>query len=216
MKKFGVNVDRKDYSSFNIQGTQIYKAGNYYVEPDCSQAGYFWAAAAITGAKIKVKGISKKSSQGDVRFTDVLEKMGCKIYHEDDGIAVEGQELSAIEVDMANMPDIVPTLSVVAAFAKGTTIIKNVAHLREKESDRLSSVATELSKMGIEAIVTDDGLIIKGGRPNGAEIDTYNDHRIAMCFAVSGLVVPGIIIKDEKCVEKSFPEFWNVFERLYE
>ncbi|MBU4185996.1 MAG: 3-phosphoshikimate 1-carboxyvinyltransferase [Proteobacteria bacterium] len=216
MTELGVKVVRDGYSSFNVPGNQIYKAGNYYVEPDCSQAGYFWAAAAITGAKIKVKGISKKSSQGDVRFADVLEEMGCKVFHENDGIAVKGHKLSAIEVDMANMPDIVPTLAVVAAFARGTTVIKNVAHLREKESDRLGSVATELSKMGIEANTTENGLVIKGGKPVGAEIDTYNDHRIAMSFAVAGLVVPGIKIKDEKCVEKSFPEFWSVFERLYE
>ncbi len=216
MTELGVKVVRNGYSSFNVPGNQIYKAGDYYVEPDCSQAGYFWAAAAITGAKIKVKGISKKSSQGDVRFADVLEEMGCKVFHENDGIAVKGNKLSAIEVDMANMPDIVPTLAVVAAFARGTTVIKNVAHLREKESDRLGSVATELSKMGIEANTTENGLVIKGGKPVGAEIDTYNDHRIAMSFAVAGLVVPSIKIKDEKCVEKSFPEFWSVFERLYE
>ncbi len=216
MTRLGVKVARNGYSSFNVPGNQIYKAGNYYVEPDCSQAGYFWAAAAITGAKIKVKGISKNSSQGDVRFADVLEEMGCKVFHENDGISVCGDKLSAIEVDMANMPDIVPTLAVVAAFARGTTIIKNVAHLREKECDRLSSVATELSKMGIEANTTENGLVIKGGKPVGAEINTYNDHRIAMSFAVAGLVVPGIKIKDEKCVEKSFPEFWKVFEGLYE
>jgi 3-phosphoshikimate 1-carboxyvinyltransferase len=216
MTRLGVKVARNGYSSFNVPGNQIYKAGNYYVEPDCSQAGYFWAAAAITGSKIKVKGISKKSSQGDVRFADVLEEMGCKVFHENNGISVCGDKLSAIEVDMANMPDIVPTLAVVAAFAKGRTIIKNVAHLREKESDRLGSVATELSKMGIEANTTENGLVIKGGKPVGAEINTYNDHRIAMSFAVAGIVVPGIKIKDEKCVEKSFPEFWNVFEGLYE
>lgn len=217
MTKLGVKVTRSEYSSFNISGNQIYKAGNYYVEPDCSQAGYFWAAAAITGAKIKVKGITKKTSQGDVGFADVLKEMGCKVFYENDGISVCGNnKLSAIEVDMSNMPDIVPTLAVVAAFAKGTTIIKNVAHLREKECDRLSSVATELLKMGIEANTTENGLVIKGGKPVGTEIDTYNDHRIAMSFAVAGLVVPGIKIKDEKCVEKSFPEFWNVFEGLYE
>ena len=216
MTRLGVKVVRDRYTSFNVPGNQIYRAGNYYVEPDCSQAGYFWAAAAITGAKIKVKGISKNSSQGDVRFADVLKEMGCKVFHENDGIAVRGHKLSAIEVDMANMPDIVPTLAVVTAFARGTSIIKNVAHLREKESDRLGSVATELSKMGIEANATENGLVIKGGKPVGTEIDTYNDHRIAMSFAVAGLVVPGIRIKDEKCVEKSFPEFWNVFEGLYQ
>jgi 3-phosphoshikimate 1-carboxyvinyltransferase len=116
---------------------------------------------------------------------------------------------------MANMPDMVPTLAVVAAFADGTTVIKNVGHLKAKESDRLGSVVNELSKMGIEASCSDTGMIIKGGSPKGAEIDTYGDHRMAMSFALAGLKVPGIAIRDEKCVEKSFPNFWDVFEGLY-
>ncbi len=107
-------------------------------------------------------------------------------------------------------------MAVVAAFAEGTTVIRNVAHLKAKESDRLAAVAAELSKMGIEAVTTDSGLIIKGGKPHGAEIDTYNDHRIAMCFAVAGLAVPGVMIRDETCVEKSFPNFWEVFGELKE
>jgi 3-phosphoshikimate 1-carboxyvinyltransferase len=216
MARFGVKVVRDGYSRFAIHGRQAYRAGSYMVEPDCSQAGYFWAAAAITGSRIKVKGITKTSRQGDVRFTEVLEAMGCRIFHEKDGIAVSGGPISAVEVDMADMPDIVPTLAVVAAFAKGTTIIKNVAHLKAKESDRLAAVVNELSKMDIKASCTDTGLAIKGGRPCGAVIDTYGDHRIAMSFALAGLKVPGVVIKDERCVEKSFPDFWNVFERLYE
>jgi 3-phosphoshikimate 1-carboxyvinyltransferase len=215
MTQFGVKVVRDGYRRFAIHGRQAYRAGSYMVEPDCSQAGYFWAAAAITGSKIKVKGITKASRQGDVRFTEVLEAMGCKIFHEKDGIAVSGGPISAVEVDMADMPDIVPTLAVVAAFAKGTTIIKNVAHLKAKESDRLTAVVNELSKMNIKASCTDTGLSINGGRPCGAEIDTYSDHRIAMSFALAGLRIPGIVIKDERCVEKSFPDFWNVFEKLY-
>lgn len=216
MARFGVKVVRDGYKRFAIHGRQAYRAGSYMVEPDCSQAGYFWAAAAITGSRINVKGITKASRQGDVRFTEVLEAMGCKIFHEEDGIAVSGGSLSAVEVDMADMPDIVPTLAVVAAFAKGTTLIKNVAHLKAKESDRLVAVVNELSKMDIKASCTDSGLAIKGGRPCNAVIDTYGDHRIAMSFALAGLKVPGIVIKDERCVEKSFPDFWNVFEGLYE
>jgi len=215
MEKFGVEVVRDGYNRFAVHGAQMYSAGSYEVEPDCSQAGYFWAAAAITGAEIKVKGITGNTRQGDIRFTGLLEAMGCKVLQEKDGIKVCGGSLSAIDADMADMPDMVPTLAVVSAFARGTTVIKNVAHLKAKESDRLSSVVNELSKMGIEASCTDSGMIIKGGNPHGAEINTYNDHRIAMSFAVAGLVVPGIVIKDEKCVEKSFPDFWNVFEKLY-
>ena len=215
MTRFGVKVVRDGYRRFAIHGRQAYRAGSYMVEPDCSQAGYFWAAAAISGSRIKVKGITKASRQGDVRFTEVLEAMGCKIFHDKDGIAVSGGPVSAIEVDMADMPDIVPTLAVVAAFAKGTTIIRNVAHLKAKESDRLTAVVNELSKMDIKASCTDTGLAINGGRPCGAVIDTYRDHRIAMSFALAGLRIPGMVIRDEKCVKKSFPDFWNVFEKLY-
>ena len=215
MTLLGINVERDAYKRFKIKGGRKYRSGDYMVEPDCSQASYFWAAAAVTGASIKVKGINKASRQGDVRFARVLESMGCKVAYENDGITVTGGTLAAVEADMSDMPDIVPTLAVVAAFANGVTRITNVAHLKEKESDRLGSVANELNKMGIDAVATDSGLIIKGGVPSGAEIETYNDHRIAMSFAVAGLKTPGIFIKDEKCVQKSFPEFWNVFGEMY-
>lgn len=215
MERLGVGVRRAGYERFRVQSGQAYRAGSYTVEPDCSQAGYFWAAAAITGAGIKVKGTNRNSRQGDVRFVEILEAMGCKISHEKDGIKVSGKDLAAVTADMADMPDMVPTLAVVAAFAKGTTVIENVAHLKAKESDRLGSVVKELSKMGIAAACSDTGMIITGGNPRGAEIDTYEDHRIAMSFALSGLKVPGIFIKDERCVEKSFPNFWEVFESLH-
>ena len=215
MSQFGVDVVRSGYDNFKIAGNQIYQSGQYVVEPDCSQASYFWAAAAITGHSIKVNGISKESSQGDVRFVDVLSAMGCRVIHESDGITVEGGKLSGIEVDMADMPDLVPTLGVIAAFAEGTTVIKNVAHLKVKESDRLSAVINELTKMGISARAESDNLIITGGNPHGAVIETYDDHRIAMCFAVAGLKVPGIEIINEQCVEKSFPTYWEVFDGLY-
>jgi 3-phosphoshikimate 1-carboxyvinyltransferase len=215
MEEFGVKINRDGYRSFAVAGGQIYRAGSYEVEPDCSQAGYFWAAAAITGSKIKVKGTTPKTRQGDVRFTQLLEYMGCKISYETDGISVTGGPLSAVTADMADMPDMVPTLAVVAAFAEGTTKIENVAHLKAKESDRLGSVVHELSKMGIVASCSDTGMKIKGGSPKGTKIDTYGDHRMAMSFAIAGLNVPGIVIMDENCVEKSFPEFWNVFEGLH-
>ena len=114
------------------------------------------------------------------------------------------------------MPDMVPTLAVVAAFAEGTTVIKNVSHLKSKESDRLAAVVSELVKMGVDARCSDDELIVTGGTPHGADIQTYGDHRIAMSFAVAGLVAGGTIIRGESCVEKSFPNFWEVFEGLYE
>ncbi len=214
MAKFGVDIKRDGYLKFDIEGNRCYRAENHYVEPDCSQAGYFWAAAAITGAEIKVRGITKESRQGDLNFTELLEKMGCEIVFEKDGISAKGGSLSGIEADLSDMPDMVPTLAVVASFAKGTTVIKNVGHLKEKESDRLSAVVNELSKTGIEAKSTGTDLVIKGGAHRSAEIDTYNDHRIAMSFAIAGLRVPGIFIKDEKCVGKSFPDFWKVLKTL--
>ncbi len=141
--------------------------------------------------------------------------MGCDIVTEPDGITVSGTSLRAIDVDMGDMPDMVPTLAVVAAFAEGTTIIRNVSHLKAKESDRLSSVVNELVKLGIDARCSADELIVTGGSPHGAQIETYGDHRIAMSFAVAGLVTPGVFIQDENCVKKSFPDFWNVFSGLY-
>jgi 3-phosphoshikimate 1-carboxyvinyltransferase len=216
MKGFGIALDRKGYQQFRIAGGQSYRAGQYAVETDCSQAAYFWSAAAISGTKIKVAGVNSASLQGDVHFVDLIEQMGCDVSRESDGIAVTGRPLKAIEADLADMPDQVPTLAVVAAFAQGTTVIKNVAHLKAKESDRLSATVTELNKMGIEASCTENTLIVKGGKPHGAVVETYNDHRIAMSFAIAGLKVPGIRIRNESCVEKSFPAFWQVFEGLYQ
>ena len=214
MEKFGVEVKRDGYKRFAVDGNQKYLAGDFNVEPDASQASYFWGAAAITGAEIKVRGLTKESKQGDMGFVELLERMGCHVSHESNGIRVKGGTLSAIDVDMSSMPDVVPTLAVVAAFSEGTTHIKNVGHLREKETDRLGAVVSELSKMGIEAWSTDSDLIVKGGRPEGSLIDTYDDHRIAMSFSIAGLRIPGMNISDEKCVEKSFPKFWDVLESL--
>ncbi len=215
MARFGVSVEREKYRRFYVSGGQVYRSGDYGIEPDASQAGYFWAAAAVTGKKVKVSGVTKDSIQGDARFPEVLEKMGCRVSREPDGITVEGGALVGIQTDMGDMPDLVPTLAVVAAFAEGETLIGNVAHLRAKESDRLAAVSTELKKMGVAAEATEDALMVRGGRPKAAVIETYDDHRMAMSFAVAGLRVPGIAIENEGCVEKSFPNFWEVFGRLY-
>lgn len=215
MRNFGVEAERKEYEQFYVNGGQFYHSGVYTVEPDCSQAGYFWAAAAVTGSTVKVKNISRDSHQGDIRFLDRLESMGCRVLEEHDGIRVVGDSLRAIETDMADIPDVVPTLAVVAAFAVGTTVIRNVAHLQAKESNRMAAVVTELRKMGITAGYDDNSLWVEGGKTQSADIDTYDDHRIAMSFAIAGLRTPGLVIKNEKCVQKSFPNFWGVFEKLY-
>jgi 3-phosphoshikimate 1-carboxyvinyltransferase len=213
---FGIRVERDGYGWFRVPGGQVYRAGAYTIEPDGSQAGYFWAAAAVTGASVKVRGILAESRQGDVNFAGVLERMGATVERTGDGITVTGGDLTGIEADLGDMPDMVPTLAVVAAFAEGTTRIRNVAHLKVKESDRLGSVARELGKMGVHAVEDGQSLVIRGGRPHGAEIDPHDDHRLAMSFAVAGLRVPGIRIRNEICVAKSFPNFWEVFGKLYE
>lgn len=215
MEAFGVRLERSQYARFTVAGGQTYRAGDYAVEPDGSQAGYFWAAAALTGTRVKVKDVTRASRQGDVGLAEVFGHMGCQVAHESDGIAITGGPLKAVSVDMGNMPDMVPTLAVVAAFAQGTTVMRNVAHLRAKESDRLAAVSQELAKMGVKTYCGHDELQVIGGHPRGAEIHTYDDHRIAMSFAIAGLKVPGIAVDDEDCVQKSFPDFWEVFEGLY-
>ncbi len=214
MERLGVPVERRGYERFRVPGNRIFRAGHYTVETDASNASYFWGAAAITGGTVTVRHIDSATRQGDIRILNCFQKMGCRVAESGDGIAVTGGPLSAIEVDMADMPDMVPTLAVIAAFADGRTVIRNVAHLRAKESDRLAAVATELAKMAVSVTELEDGLIIQGGSPKGARIDTYDDHRIAMSFAMAGLRAPGVVIEDERCVEKSFPDFWRVFEGL--
>jgi 3-phosphoshikimate 1-carboxyvinyltransferase len=215
MNRAGVSVARNGYEHFQIAGNQGYRSGKFYVEPDISQAGYFWAAAAVTGATITVAGVSHATRQGDLRLLDVFSSMGCTTRVEPEGISVTGGALNAVKVDMGAMPDMVPTLAVVAAFAKGRTVITNVGHLKAKESDRLGSVVAELLKLGIAAGCSDTAMWIEGGTPSPALIDPHDDHRLAMSFAVAGLKTPGIRIENESCVGKSFPEFWKVFESLY-
>ena len=215
MRSFGVDVQRSGYARFTIAGGQAYLSGDHTVEPDASQAGYFWAAAALTGSTITVNGIGRRSVQGDLGLVDLLEALGCRADRCAAGITVTGGRLEAIDADLADMPDVAPTLAVVAAFARGVTRLRNVGHLAVKESNRLEAVIAELDRLGIGAELQGQDLVVSGGNPRGARIETYNDHRIAMSFAVAGLRVPGIVIRDPACVEKSFPRFWKVLESLY-
>jgi 3-phosphoshikimate 1-carboxyvinyltransferase len=215
LARFGVETERRGYEWFRVPGRQNYRPGVHRVEPDGSQAGYFWAAAAVTGGRVKVRGISRDSRQGDLRLVGILEEMGCRVFADADGLGVSGGPLRGVDADMGDIPDAVPTLAVVAAHARGRTTIRNVAHLRAKESDRLAAVAGELTKMGIRAGHDEDSLWVEGGAPRGAVIDPRDDHRIAMSFAVAGLATPGVVISDPACVRKSFPGFWGVFEGLY-
>ena len=211
---FGISYYREGYRYFELPGGQSYLPRDYVIEADASSASYFWAAAALTGGRVTITNLSLESSQGDAAFPEVLGRMGCAIESTPAGLTVQGGPLQGVTVDMSTMPDLVPTLAVLAAFAAGDTVITGVAHLRHKESDRLHAVATELGKLGIEARETPDGMVIRGGAPRGAVIHTYNDHRIAMSFAVAGLKIPGVAIEDPECVAKSFPDFWQFFQQL--
>jgi len=218
MADFGIMVENSpDFSWFSIpQG--CYKGREYQIEGDASNASYFWAAAAVTGGKVTVTNVPVPSLQGDAMLVPLLGRMGCEVSQTGSGITLQGAErLEGITVDMGDMPDVVPTLAVVAAFAHGKTVIENIAHLRIKECDRLSAVVTELTKLGAKVEERDDAMIIHGdggAALSGAEIETYEDHRMAMSLAVAGLKVPGIRITGEDCVAKSFPDFWERFALL--
>jgi len=214
MSAFGVEIQSQGYDSFFVKAGQRYLPQTYRIEGDASNASYFFSAAAVGRGRVKVKGLNPGTLQGDIGFLKILESMGCRVTRGKDWIEVLGGELHGIEMDMNEMPDLVPTLAVTAAFAQGKTVIQNIRHLRFKESDRLHALAVELSKMGIRVREGEDWLEIEGGKPHGAEIETYDDHRMAMGFAIAGLVIPGVKIKGERCVDKSFPGFWETLQKL--
>jgi len=215
LQQWGVTYQWLGPNKVRIPAPQAYRAQDYLVEGDCSSASYWWAAAAITGGEMVTAPVTSEALQGDCRFLGILERMGCSIRWEGEGVRVQGPErLLALDLDMNAMPDMVPTLAVVAAFANGITRIHNVAHLRIKESDRIAVVAMELGKLGVVVEELPDGLVIHGGGAHGATIETHNDHRIAMAFAVAGLRVPGITIHGAEAVAKSYPAFWDDFARI--
>lgn len=215
MEKFGAFVVNHQYQSYRIPAGQTYTAKEYHVEADATAASYFWGIAAVTQSTITVKHLSTESKQGDVKFIEILEKMGCTVTADDNGITVQGNHLlNAITVDMNHVPDVVPTLAVIAAFANGTTHITGLDHLKGKESDRIEAPKTELQKMGVTVQSTDKSLTIEGTTPMGAWIDTHGDHRIAMAFAVAGAKIPGVVIQNAPVVSKSFPHFWGTIEEL--
>ncbi len=215
MSAFGVEVRNQGYRTFFVNAGQRYLPRKYRIEGDASNASYFFSAAAVCKGKVKVENLNPATIQGDIGFLEILERMGCHVTRGSDWVELAGGELRGIEMDMNEMPDLVPTLAVTAAFARGKTVIQNVGHLRLKESDRIHALAVELSKMGIRVREEEDGLEIEGGKGRGAEIETYDDHRMAMSFAIAGLAVPGVKIRGERCVDKSFPGFWETLQKLY-
>jgi 3-phosphoshikimate 1-carboxyvinyltransferase len=216
MRQFGVTVKRDRYRHFTIESGQRYQPGCFTIEGDVSNASYFWAAAAVTGGTVTTENVSPLSTnQGDRAFLDILEEMGCRVRRERDRVTVRGGVLSGIDADMAAMPDMVPTLAAIALFAQGRTTLRNVSHLRHKESDRLWAIACEWGRLGAWVDELSDGIIIRGGeRLSGTVVDPHDDHRLAMSLAVVGLRVPKIRIKNERCVSKSFPQFWELWDRL--
>ena len=217
MKTFGVPVEKRGENIFAVTGGNRYRGCRYLVEGDLSSASYFFLAAALRGGTVRVLDTNFWTHQGDVRFLRFLKELGCGVTATEKWIEVTGGVLPGGEftASMEDIPDMVPTMAVLAAMRPGRTVIRRVAHLRIKESNRLEALVKELTKTGIEAAETADGIVITGGAPRGAEIETYNDHRIAMSFAVLGLAVPGMRIRNPGCVGKSFPGFWAELEKLY-
>jgi len=209
MQAFGASLSYpEDLSEFRIQ-PQPYKSGTYDIEPDASAASYFFGAAAVTGGTVTVNGLSREALQGDVSFALALEKMGCDVTWGTDFITVAGRPLHGIDIDMNAISDTAQTLSAVAVFADSPTTIRNVGHMRHKETDRIAAVVTELKRAGLRADERDDGLTIYPGIPQAAEIHTYDDHRMAMSFSLLGLRVPGIRILDPECTGKTYPHFFE-------
>jgi 3-phosphoshikimate 1-carboxyvinyltransferase len=214
MSSFGVTIDPLELTQFTIPAAK-YRGCTYKIEPDASAASYFWAAAAIAGGKVTVEGLTRASLQGDVAFVDVLLKMGCNVVETPRGIAVQLEKTPhGIEVDMNPISDTVQTLAAVALFADGPTTISGVAHIRHKETDRISALATELRKLGAKVEERTDGLRITPGPLRGATIETYDDHRMAMSMALVGLRVPGVAIRNPACTAKTYPAFFVDLEQL--
>lgn len=217
MKDFGAQVADDNGRSFSVCGGQRYTGRSYVVEGDASSASYFFLAAALGRGTIRVENINPGTRQGDIGILSLMEKLGMTVAREERSIVLSGGDLAKGDhaFDMGDMPDMVPTVAVLSAVRRGRTLITNAAHLRIKESNRLAALVSELRKVGARAEETKDGLLIEGGDLHGAEIETYNDHRIAMSFAMLGLAVPGMKISNPACVGKSFPGFWKEIEKWY-
>ncbi|MCM2325396.1 MAG: 3-phosphoshikimate 1-carboxyvinyltransferase [Candidatus Woesearchaeota archaeon] len=214
MREFGVVVKQDGHSLFKIKAGQRYAAKEIIIPGDWSSASYFLAAAAIVPGCARINGMDFRVSQGEKKFADLLVKMGCMYRRNSTWIQLYGLPLiSDIDIDMGDMPDVVQTLAIVACYAEGKTRIRNIGHLRHKESDRIRDTATELRKTGINVEFTDTELIIEGGMPKAAVIDPHNDHRTAMSFAILGLKC-GMKIKNPECVNKSFPGFWDKLKEI--
>ncbi len=216
MRTFGVEVENENYERFRVKaGQHYYAVERFMVEGDASSASYFLAAAAIKGGRVKVTGIGKKSVQGDVAFAEVLEKMGAKVEWGDDYVAVERGVLHAVDMDFNHIPDAAMTIATTALFAEGTTVLRNIYNWRVKETDRLSAMATELRKVGATVEEGEDYLAVTPpSQLKHAAIDTYDDHRMAMCFSLLALDPVSVTINEPECTAKTFPTYFEVLESI--
>ena len=211
MADFGALAINRDYRHITVAAPQTYQARDYLVEGDFSSASFLFLVAAVLGSTVRVEGLNRNSVQGDKRFLNLLERMGCRVHWDGTSVEVSGGDLVGIEEDMSDVPDLVPPLAVAAAFARGETRFTRVGHLVHKESNRVVAMETELGKMGIKATHDAETMTIVGNRLSihGASVATYKDHRIAMSLAVAGLAVGDQHIENPGCVAKSFPDFWD-------
>lgn len=215
MGAFGAVATNDAYRRISVPGQQGYRGITYQVEPDASAASYFLAAAAITGGRVTIEGLGRASAQGDLRLADIFERMGCALRWEQDRVELRGPErLRGIDVDMADLSDVAQTLAAIAPFADSPVRIRGVGFIRRKETERVAAVTTELRRLGATIIEHEDGWEIHPSALKPARVETYDDHRMAMSFAVTGLRVPGLTIANPGCVAKTFPDFFERFARL--
>jgi len=215
MRRFGVGVTRREWHSFEVPAARYVSPGKIYVEGDASSASYFLAAGAIGGGPVRVEGVGRDSIQGDVRFTEVLERMGARVSMGDGWIeAAGGKKLKAVDMDLNHIPDAAMTAAVMALFADGPSTLRNIGSWRVKETDRLAAMAAELRKLGARVEEGRDSLRISPGKLKAAVIDTYDDHRMAMSFSLAALGGVPVRINDPGCVAKTFPEYFSAFASI--
>ena len=215
MQAFGVELENDAFKRFVVKPSR-YQPAAYLVEPDASAASYLFAAAAITGGRVTVPGLGSNSLQGDLAFVRILDSMGCTVQMTETETTVVGTpHLRGLEtIDMSQISDTAQTLAAVAVFADSPTRVTGIGFIRKKETDRVAAVVTELKRLGIQALEEDDGFVIYPGQVSPARVETYDDHRMAMSFALIGLKQAGVTILDPKCTSKTFPKYWDVLEEM--
>ena len=213
---FGAEVTvTDDWSRLRVAPTGVRAVERYVVEPDASAASYFAAAAAVTDGSVRIEGLGRNSRQGDLRFLEVLSSMGADVTFSDAAVVVRGTgRLHGVTVDMTDISDTAQSLAAVATFADSPSTVRGIGFIRGKETDRIAAVVTELRRLGVDASEERDGFTVVPGSPRPGTVRTYDDHRMAMSFAVIGLRAPGIRIRDPGCVAKTYPGFWEDLERL--